>query len=123
MDDLPGETERLVARLAAHSGAVLALTRRALRSGRDRQTKRYTYHVFGRRVTDPAPRHALGWHTLWMRRDDLLTVQVDGTKGTAVAGLRDCVVQHASATPRPVWNPDVESPIKYLDGWTEFPSV
>ena len=36
-----------------------------------------------------------------VRRDDLLTLQVDGTKGSAVAGLRDCVVQHASATPRP----------------------
>jgi predicted dehydrogenase len=56
-----------------------------------------------------------------VRRDDLLTLQVDGTKGTAVAGLRDCVVQHASATPRPVWNPDVESPIKYLEGWTRVP--
>jgi predicted dehydrogenase len=56
-----------------------------------------------------------------VRRDDLLTLQVDGTKGTAVAGLRDCLVQHASATPRPVWNPDVESPIKFLDGWTRVP--
>jgi predicted dehydrogenase len=59
--------------------------------------------------------------TVRVRRDDLLTIQVDGTKGTAVAGLRDCVVQHASATPRPVWNPDVESPIKYLDGWSRVP--
>jgi predicted dehydrogenase len=56
-----------------------------------------------------------------VRRDDLLTLQVDGTRGSAVAGLRDCVVQHASATPRPVWNPDVESPIKFLDGWTRVP--
>jgi predicted dehydrogenase len=56
-----------------------------------------------------------------VRRDDLLTIQVDGTKGTAVAGLRDCVMQQASATPRPVWNPDVESPIKYFDGWTRVP--
>jgi predicted dehydrogenase len=59
--------------------------------------------------------------TTRVRRDDLLTLQVDGTKGSAVAGLRDCVVQHASATPRPVWNPDVESPIKYLEGWTRVP--
>ena len=59
--------------------------------------------------------------TVRVRRDDLLTLQVDGTKGSAVAGLRDCVVQHASATPRPVWNPDVESPIKYLEGWTRVP--
>jgi predicted dehydrogenase len=60
------------------------------------------------------------WSTR-VRRDDLLTLQVDGTKGSAVAGLRDCVAQHASATPRPVWNPDIESPIKYLDGWTRVP--
>ena len=56
-----------------------------------------------------------------VRRDDLLTLQVDGTKGSAVAGLRDCVVQHASATPRCVWNPDLDSPIKFFDGWTRAP--
>lgn len=64
------------------------------------------------------------WNSSWttrVRRDDLLTVQVDGTKGSAVAGLRDCKVQHESMTPRPVWNPDVESTIKYLDGWTSVP--
>ena len=56
-----------------------------------------------------------------VRRDDLLTLQVDGTKGSAVAGLRDCVVQHDSATPRPTWNPDIDSPIKFLEGWTRVP--
>jgi len=59
--------------------------------------------------------------TVRVRRDDLLTIQVDGTKGSAIAGLRDCVVQHESATPRPTWNPDVESPIKHLDCWTRVP--
>jgi len=44
-----------------------------LRSGRDQQTKRYVYHVFGLRIADAAPRHAVGWHTLWMRREDFLT--------------------------------------------------
>ena len=57
-----------------------------------------------------------------VRRDDLLTLQVDGTEGSAVAGLRDCVAQHASATPRCVWNPDVDSPIKYADGWVTVPA-
>jgi predicted dehydrogenase len=56
-----------------------------------------------------------------VRRDDLLTLQVDGTKGSAVAGLRDCVVQHGSATPRCTWNPDLDSPIKYTDGWNRVP--
>jgi predicted dehydrogenase len=60
--------------------------------------------------------------TVRVRRDDLLTLQVDGTKGTAVAGLRDCVAQHASATPRPTWNPDIDSPIKFFDSWTQVPA-
>ncbi len=42
-------------------------------------------------------------------------------KGSAVAGLRDCVVQHQSATPRPTWNPDIDSPIKFFDGWNRVP--
>src|SRR5690606_1924410 len=57
-----------------------------------------------------------------VRRDDLLTVQVDGTRGSAVAGLRDCRVQQYSATPRPVWNPDVENPHSFLDGWQLLPN-
>jgi predicted dehydrogenase len=56
-----------------------------------------------------------------VRRDDLLTIQVDGTKGSAVAGLRHCWIQPYGATPRPVWNPDVESPLNYLDGWQKVP--
>ena len=56
-----------------------------------------------------------------VRRDDLLTLQVDGTKGSAVAGLRDCTVQHGSATPRCTWNPDIDSPIEYTDGWNRVP--
>lgn len=54
-------------------------------------------------------------------RDDLLTLHVDGTHGTAVAGLRDCKAQSIAATPRCVWNPDIDSPIKYRDGWTRVP--
>ncbi len=56
-----------------------------------------------------------------VRRDDLLTIQVDGTKGTAVAGLRHCWTQHYGNTPRPVWNPDVDSPLNYFDGWQKVP--
>ncbi len=56
-----------------------------------------------------------------VRRDDLLTIQVDGTRGSAVAGLRECVAQCASETPRPVWNPDVKSRINYCDAWTPVP--
>ncbi|MFI5337768.1 MAG: Gfo/Idh/MocA family protein [Opitutales bacterium] len=54
-------------------------------------------------------------------RDDLLTLQVDGTHGSAVAGLRDCKAQALAATPRCVWNPDLDSPVKYTDGWVRVP--
>jgi predicted dehydrogenase len=58
-----------------------------------------------------------------VRRDDLLTLQVDGTKGSAVAGLRDCWTQRAENTPRAVWNPDVEQPIKFFEGWQKVPDT
>jgi predicted dehydrogenase len=57
--------------------------------------------------------------TTRVRRDDLLTVHVDGTKGSAVAGLRKCYIQSYENTPRPVWNPDVEQPIRFFDNWVE----
>ena len=56
-----------------------------------------------------------------VRRDDLLTLQVDGSLGSAVAGLRECYVQPVGATPRPVWNPDLESPINYYEDWIRVP--
>lgn len=55
-------------------------------------------------------------------RDDLLTLQVDGTHGSAVAGLREVKIQHRNATPKPVWNPDVPSSIDYRGGWADVPS-
>jgi len=57
-----------------------------------------------------------------VKRDDLLTLQVDGTHGSAVAGLRNCTAQHLSSTPRCIWNPDIDSPIKYSEGWTTVPT-
>jgi predicted dehydrogenase len=56
-----------------------------------------------------------------VRRDDLLTIQVDGSHGSAVAGLRHCWIQSSGATPRPVWNPDVENPLNYFDDWQKVP--
>ncbi|MFH0757978.1 MAG: Gfo/Idh/MocA family oxidoreductase [Bacteroidota bacterium] len=56
-----------------------------------------------------------------VRRDDLLTIQVDGTKGSAVAGLRECYTQHYGNTPKPVWNPDMEQPVQFYDGWSKVP--
>ncbi len=56
-----------------------------------------------------------------VRRDDLLTMQVDGTHGSAVVGLRDVWTQHYGNTPRPVWNPDITQPINFFDGWQKVP--
>jgi predicted dehydrogenase len=58
-----------------------------------------------------------------VHRDELVVFQVDGTEGSARAGLRNCVQQHRSATPRPVWNPDIENPIDFPAGWLEVPAV
>ncbi|NND33184.1 MAG: Gfo/Idh/MocA family oxidoreductase, partial [Saprospiraceae bacterium] len=55
-----------------------------------------------------------------VRRDDLLVLQVDGTKGTAVAGLRDCYTQSYEETPVPVWNPDIPQPIDFFKQWSKF---
>jgi len=59
--------------------------------------------------------------TVRVRRDDLLTLQVDGTKGSAVAGLRECYTQHYGNTPKPVWNPDIAQPINFFEGWARLP--
>jgi len=59
--------------------------------------------------------------TVRVRRDDLLTLQVDGTHGSAVAGLRECYIQHYGNTPKPVWNPDIPQPINFFDGWSKVP--
>jgi predicted dehydrogenase len=59
--------------------------------------------------------------TVRVRRDDLLTIQVDGTKGSAVAGLRECWIQPYNGSPRPVWNPDIENPIDFRAGWIPVP--
>ena len=56
-----------------------------------------------------------------VRRDDLLTLQVDGTHGTAVAGLRDVYIQHYGNTPKPVWNPDIKQPIDFFADWSKVP--
>ena len=56
-----------------------------------------------------------------VRRDDLVTFQVDGTQGSAVVGLRDVWTQSYAQTPRPIWNPDESSPVNYFDAWSKLP--
>jgi len=57
-----------------------------------------------------------------VRRDDLVTFHVDGTLGSAVAGLTDCWTQARANTPKPVWNPDVPQPINFFDSWQKMPN-
>ena len=69
---------------------------------RDIRTGRRHHRAHQRQLVRPRP----------PRRS--VRLQVDGTKGSAVAGLRDCRIQPADATPRPVWNPDVAQPDRLL---------
>ncbi|OZD41746.1 oxidoreductase [Rhodococcus sp. 06-1477-1B] len=55
-------------------------------------------------------------------RDELVEFQIDGTHGSAVAGLRNCVAQHRSHTPKPVWNPDLPVTEPFRDQWLEVPA-
>jgi predicted dehydrogenase len=54
-------------------------------------------------------------------RGELFELQVDGTEGSAVAGLRECRIQPRDATPRAIWNPDVPNPIDFRASWSEAP--
>ena len=54
-------------------------------------------------------------------RDELLSVQVDGSLGSAIAGLHECRTQPRVNTPRPVWNPDVENPFHFREQWQPVP--
>ncbi|MCH6160415.1 Gfo/Idh/MocA family protein [Streptomyces marispadix] len=56
-----------------------------------------------------------------VNRDELVEFQVDGTEGSAVAGLRRCRAQHRSGTPKPVWNPDLPATESFREQWQEVP--
>jgi len=56
-----------------------------------------------------------------VNRRELVELHIDGTHGSAVAGLRNCAVQHRASTPMPVWNPDLPDPIDYRAQWTDVP--
>ena len=56
-----------------------------------------------------------------VRRDDLVTFQVDGTDGSAVAGLHHCYSQHRMNTPKPIWNPDVPQKLNFFENWETVP--
>jgi predicted dehydrogenase len=54
-------------------------------------------------------------------RKELVEFQVDGTHGSAVAGLFGCRVQPRVRTPMPVWNPDVPADHDFRADWDEIP--
>lgn len=56
-----------------------------------------------------------------VHRGELVEFQVDGTEGSAVAGLRDCVIQHRAAAPRPIWNPDIPNEVDFYSQWQPVP--
>lgn len=56
-----------------------------------------------------------------VRRDDLVTFHIDGTHGSAVAGLHSCKTQARVNTPKPVWNPDEAQKMNFLDDWVDVP--
>ncbi|WP_428965313.1 Gfo/Idh/MocA family protein [Micromonospora fluostatini] len=56
-----------------------------------------------------------------VNRDELVEFQVDGTEGSAVAGLRNCKIQHRAVTPKPVWNPDLPVTENFRAQWTDVP--
>lgn len=61
--------------------------------------------------------------TTRVNREDLVTFHVDGTHGSAVAGLQTCKAQSRVNTPRPVWNPDVKQTMTFTDQWQEVPDT
>jgi predicted dehydrogenase len=58
-----------------------------------------------------------------VHRDDLAIFQVDGTHGSAIAGLQHCKIQPLMATPRPVWNPDIKRTENFHDDWQDVPDT
>jgi predicted dehydrogenase len=64
----------------------------------------------------------MSWATR-VRRDDLVTFHVDGTHGSAVAGLTDCYAQSRVTTPRPIWNPDERQTMNFYDQWQQVPDT
>jgi predicted dehydrogenase len=65
-------------------------------------------------------RVSASWATR-VKRDDLLRIQVDGTAGSAVAGVHRCFIQPLAATPRPFFDPERPQPMIFHEQWREVP--
>ena len=56
-------------------------------------------------------------------RGELVEFQVDGTHGSATAGLFGCRIQPRAQTPKPVWNPDLPTDQDFRAQWEEVPDI
>ncbi len=79
-----------------------------------------TFELRGHRGEKVIAQVNSSWTTR-VRRDDLVTFHVDGTHGSAVAGLTSCRAQSRVNTPRPVWNPDEKQTMPFFEQWAEVP--
>jgi predicted dehydrogenase len=79
-----------------------------------------TFELAGRNGETVIAQINSSWVTR-VRRDDLATFHVDGTHGSAVAGLTDCRSQARVNTPKPVWNPDVRQALDFFEHWQLVP--
>ena len=115
LDDLFGGVKALTCRGATH------ITERADERGRAyaADAEDAAYATF--ELASGAVAHINSSWCVRVRRDDLVVFQVDGTLGSAVAGLTRCYTQHRVNTPRPVWNPDVPQTIDFFGTWDEVP--
>lgn len=58
-----------------------------------------------------------------VRRDELLSFQIDGTRGSAVAGLHRCYIQPLESTPKVHWSPNEDLHADYASQWHEVPDL
>jgi predicted dehydrogenase len=61
--------------------------------------------------------------TVRVDRGELVEFQVDGTHGSAVAGLFGCRIQPRAQTPKPVWNPDLPTEEDFRSQWEQVPDI
>ena len=115
MDDLFGEVKSVSCLGATHIAERWGENGRKYRATADDAA----YATF--RLASGVVAHFNSSWCVRVRRDDLVTFQVDGTKGSAVAGLTRCFAQSLADTPRPVWNPDVRQAHDFLADWREIP--
>jgi predicted dehydrogenase len=115
MENLFGRVESVYARATTHVPERVDEQGRAYRATADDAA----YGIF--ELADGVIAQINSSWTVRVNRDELVEFQVDGTHGSAVAGLRDCRVQHRAATPKPVWNPDLPATARFRDGWQEVP--